>query len=82
MSHKDEVELRNIFLHKYPLNNDALDNLLCCFLHFYSSRTGIWSVSLNENDLMRCMNNKRKGKKKALILAHSEAVKSQMTSNV
>lgn len=80
MSHKDE-ELRNAFLLKYPLNNDALDNLLCSFLHFYSSRTGIWSVSLNENDLMKCINNKRK-EKKALIVALSEAVKSQMTRNV
>lgn len=74
MSHKDEGELINAFLHKYPLNNDTLDSLLCSFLHFYSSRTDIWSVSLNENDLMRHINNKRK-KEKALILALSEAVK-------
>lgn len=60
LSHKDEEELRNAFLHKYPLNNDALDNLLCSFLHFYSSRTGTWSVSLNENDLMKRINNKGK----------------------
>lgn len=66
LSHKDEEELRNAFLHKYPLNNDALDNLLCSFLHFYSSRTGTWSVSLNENDLMKCINNK--GKKKLWYL--------------
>lgn len=82
LSHKDEGELINAFLHKYPLNNDTLDSLLCSFLHFYSSRTGIWSVSLNENDLMRHINNKRKKKKLWYLLSLKLSRNVQMTRNV
>lgn len=77
MSQKDEAELRNALLLKYLLDNDAPDNLLYSFLHFYSTRTSVWYMSLSEKGLIKPIN-KRGGKKKALILFHSEVVKTQM----
>lgn len=61
LSHNHEADLRNAFLHKYPLDNDAPGNPLYSFLHFHS-RTGIWCMSSNENDLLKPIN---KGKKKS-----------------